>query len=175
MNDLPPDPPSLDILSPSSSPSSSLMKAFVSSHNTIVFRRMFKALWRYLWPVSRVAAISHSYAVKAVLKKMQPVLTISHFYILGRLYLVSAGGSLTIDSRRIKLRSYESVCITDLCRHKLMHRTCFDPLHARLSSHRSTQKVFVSFTPAGIAFYRGVLRRVREYVMHDAMSYQQHV
>jgi len=163
-----PDPPSLYDLSPS------LQKAYVSLHGgaALLFRRLFIALWRYLWPVSRVSPVANSYVLPRLLKSLKPALTMSQWFMLCRLYIISGAGSLVVDSRQLKLSRFDLSCVYALEDHKLITRTRFDPLNPRLTSHRTTKPVFITFTPSGIAFYRGAINVINYAVMNDVMNYQ---
>lgn len=165
-----PDPPSLYTLSPS------ILKTFTSLRGgqQTLFKALFMALWRYLWNIRRITPVAHCYALKSALMSLQPSLSVSQWFVLSKLYLFSEAGSLAIDSRSLNIKpgSWEIKCITSLSRLKFIRRTSFDPANPRLLSHRSNQKVFISFTPSGISFYGVVLKRLNDIVRDDLMNYQ---
>lgn len=160
----PPDPPSLLTLSPS----------LLTTFNTLrggqrpVFRRLFIAVWHYLWPISKLDGVLFCAMLPKCLGEVRP----HQFFMLCRLYLLSDQGRQTIDRRNLVLRAGDLDFINQLKHLGFIRRTTFDPLAPHLITHRCNAPIFISFTPAGIAFVRGALKRISTAVRDDLLSYQ---
>lgn len=163
-----PDPPSLAVLSPS------ILKTFttLSGGPKQLFKTLFYALWRYLWPISRIDGVLHCYLLPLTLDQAPGNLTVYQWFLLCRLFMLTGGGSTPIDSRSVQFTKHEQNMIPGLIRTGLILRTSFDPAMVRYSSHRSIQKVFISFTPSGLAFIRGVLTGLNKALRNDLCSVQ---
>jgi hypothetical protein len=157
------DPPSLSTLSPS------VLTQFnaLGGGQRGLFKTVFNALWRYLWPISKVDPVLLSYALPAALDGLK----LRQWVVLARLFMLTTAGSHAIDSRRCRFTGTEENIIPDLMRLGYIQRTSFDPASPHLIASRAIQKVYISFTPLGIRYVRGVLDRVNRGVRDDLAAY----
>ncbi len=159
-----PPAPNLPILSPS------LLTVFGSISGGAerrLFKRLYIAVWHYLWPIRRMDEVSQAYTLPGALGSLKPSVSVYQWFLLSRLWVLSGGGAVAIDSRNHTFTSTERNMIANLIDHRLLIRTTFDPLapHAVKPSH--IVKTFISFTPLGVQFYRVVVKGCNKRLMND--------
>lgn len=165
MNESVPPVPSLPVLSPS------LLTTFGSLCGGGVERRLFKrlyiAVWHYLWPIRRMDEVAQAYTIPGALGLIKPSVSISQWFLLSRLWVLSGSGAVALDSRNYTFTSSQRHYVADLINMGLLIRTSFDPAapHAVKPSH--IQRTYISFTPAGVRYYRVVVKESNKRLMND--------
>lgn len=151
-NELPP-PPSLLTLSPS------LLRKFhtLSGGDVRTYKQMFIALWRWLWPISRLESIGLVYNLPVVLGSLSPRLSAYEWFALSKLYLLTSGGATSVNTRSYPFSSAEYQLMLSLMKKGIIVRTSFDPAHPYLVRPQHINKTYISLTPSGIAFYKRVV------------------
>ena len=121
MNNQEPDPPTLLTLSPT------LLRKFttLSGGDVRTFKQVFIALWRWLWPISRLESISLVYNLPVVLGSLSPRLSVYQWFTLSKLYLLTSGGGGAVNTRNYQFRPMEGQHITQLMRLGVVVRTSF--------------------------------------------------
>lgn len=163
-----PSPPLLSELSPS------LLNEFGTlSGGQRAFKTIFFAVWRYLWDFSRVDPVVQCYVIPKILKNSQPRLKLHEWYSLCRLYVLTSSGSVTIDSRNIEFSDVETGNVFPALRKLgLITRTSFDPANPRAVKPKHINLTYISFTPVGKTFVRGVLKSIPVAVRNDLLNSQ---
>lgn len=163
MNESPPSPPSLPSLSPT------LLSQFQSlpGGGRVLFKTVFHALWRWLWPLSRVDAVALAYAIPSLLDKMNPRLSALQFFMLCRLITLSGGGSSAVNTLDRPFNDAEGKHLIRLSQLGFIVRTSFDPAHPHRVRPSHITKTYISLTPSGISFYKLVVYRTRKAVNDD--------
>lgn len=133
------------------------------------FKRIFIAVWNYLFNVSRLDDLQLYYYLPKVLEehKIKP----TTFFTLCRLWVYSLGGSVTVDSRKFKHNDHDNMRIKELMRMGLVTRSAFDPSSPYLIKNRCMQHVFITFTAKGVAFYKSVVKDLYNYAKDDMYRY----
>lgn len=162
----PPAPPTLPVLSPS------LLTTFgsLSGGERRIFKRLYLALWRFLWPVSRLDGVALGYTIPRCLVELNPRLSISSWFMLSRLYILTGGGATAIDSRMIHFNSYDREVIRTLMNHKFVIRTSFDPEHPYLRKASHINLTYISLTPPGLSFFRVVVKKINQSAYLDTLA-----
>jgi hypothetical protein len=133
-----------------------------------VFKRLFIALWRYLWPISRIDPLIWCY----VLPDALGTLKLTEWFVLCRVWVHTSGGANAIDSRLVKFDGNERTRLAKMIKLGYLVRSSFDPASPRLVSSRCINRVYISFTPSGIRFVRGVLQSISKAVRDDLLQAQ---
>jgi hypothetical protein len=174
----------MDELSPLSTVPAAVSTVSVSLYNYYstlssgardIFRRVYSSVWSYLWPFSKLDAISHVYDLPAALSSLSPALTTSEFLLLSRLWSLSFGGVRAVDSRAVDLLqrdSYTRAGAFKIQKAGLITRSHFDPLHPHQTSYRAMNHVFISITPKGIKYFKQVLKVLNRTVAQDHHKYE---
>ena len=156
--------PSLPILSPS----------LHTKYNTLsgaVERRLFKsiyiAVWHYLWPVRRFDEISQAYTLPGALGSLQPTVTVSQWFMLSKLWVLTSAGAVAVNSRNYSFTNTDRNIIAKLQDHALLIRTSFDPAAPYAVKPSHIQRTYISFTPAGVHYFRGVVKECDRLMMYD--------
>ena len=151
-----------------------LSLSLFSKYNTLsgaVERRLFKsiyiAVWHYLRPVSSFVDIAQVYVVPGALQLIQPILTLTQWFMLSRLWILSSQGAVAVDSRNYSFGSTDRNVIANIKDHGLLIRTSFDPAAPYAVKPKHIQKTYISFTPSGIHYYRGVVKQCDRLLMLD--------
>ena len=156
--------------------SSSLLRSFLSlgAGARRLFLKLYRSIWLYLVPFSRLEVFSYVYALPSLLRSLSPAVSIHSFLVLSRLWFLSGGGACSVDSRALGLKSHEVKQASQLVKAGLISRSCFDPWHPHLVAYRSMQLVFISFTPAGIHFFTLVQKKLRSYAGDELLNYMRY-
>jgi hypothetical protein len=165
-NYLPPV-PSLSVISPT------VIKRFnsLSGGQKNLFKTVYLALWRYLYPFSKLDAVAYGYMLNTALKQYPMIKLNSHqFYTLARLWVLSAGGKQTVNRLNHVFKSNERCNIGYFKQMGLITVTSFDPAHPHLVRPQSISRSYLSFTPAGIKYYRGVVDKAVKLVRDDILN-----
>ncbi len=156
--------PSLPVLSPQ----------LHIKYNTLsgaVERRLFKsiyiAVWHYLWPVRRFDEVAQAYPLPGALDSLKPAVKLAQWFILSKLWMLSNSGAVAVDSRNHSFSRTESNYIGRLQAIGLLIRTSFDPAHPYAVKPIYIVKTYISFTPAGVHYYRGVVKKCNTMMMAD--------
>lgn len=151
-----PLPPSLPTVS------LSLLNQFksISGGDVRVFKQVYMALWRWLWPMSRFDSITLAYLVPGVLASLSPRLTVYQWFMLCKLYFLTSGGGAAVDSRNYPFSLTERNYISKLINAGLIRRTTFDPAHPHAVKPSHINNTFISFTVPGITFYKAVVKEI---------------
>jgi hypothetical protein len=158
-----PDTPPPPLLSPS------LLKEFYSScggRGKSLFRRLHSVLWEHLWGKSRLDALSIVYGLSVVLPALS-VVSLAEFFLMCRLWTLSDGGKLVIDSRSLGLSDSGRHQLVALHKAGIIDKTFFHPLHPDLIRYRSSHKVFILWTAEGRRLFRQIVRRVGDHARSD--------
>lgn len=152
----PPSPPSLPTVS------STLLTQFntLSGGDVRLFKTVYMALWRWLWPVSRFDSITLAYLIPGVLASLSPRLTTYQWFTLCKLYTLSRGGAAAVNTRNYQFTPMEGQHITHMMRQGIVIRTSFDPAHPHLVKPSHINKTYISFTAPGISFYKAVVKEI---------------
>lgn len=141
-----------------------------------LFLRLYRAVWSYLWPLSRLGDVSQVYDLPAVLRTISPAtLTAYEFLLLSRFWSLSFGGVRVVDSRAVKqlqVDSYTRAVAYRLQKFGLITRSYFDPSRPHKTSHRAMNHVFISITPKGITYFKKVLKALNRTVARDHLDYE---
>ena len=156
--------------------SSSLLSSFLSlgAGARKLFLKLYRSIWLYLVPFSRLEVFSYIYALPSLLGSLSPSITVHCWLVLSRLWFLSGGGAQSVDSRALGLKSHEVKHASQLVKAGLISRSYFDPLHPHLIAYRSMQLVFISFTPAGIHFFTLVLKKLRHHAGDELLHYMRY-
>ena len=156
MKEQTPSPPTLSSISPT------LLTTFgsISGGGQRVFRTVFLALWRWLWPISRLDPMILAYLLPAALDQVEPNITLHQWFILSKLYFLSSGGAVAVNSHTYRFTSRERHVIPRLMDHGLIIRTTFNPADPYAIKPRSIQKTYISFTAVGVRYYKLVVKEV---------------
>jgi len=167
MADLPPSPPSL----PTVSQSIHEMFNTLRGGDVVLFKRIYLALWRYLWPLSRVDPVTLGYCSADCLAQVPggSGVTVTDWHLLCKLYILSSGGKEAINGRNYPFRSGERHRIARLKDLGLVVRTSFDPAHPHLVKPKHISKSYISFTPSGIQFYKAVVQCIHKTAHKDIL------
>jgi hypothetical protein len=145
----------------------SLSSTLLTQFNTLsggagvrIFRTMYLHLWRYLWPVSRFDDVALAYTLPRVLGSLDPLLTLHQWFTLSKLHTLSRGGVDAVNTRSYPFTKVEGHHIARLIEHNMIRRTSFDPAHPHLVRPKHIQRTYISFTPSGLNYFRGVLREM---------------
>lgn len=167
MNNNNTSPPLLSTLSPSIQ----TMYTSCGGADRKTFKRLYLAVWRFLWPLSRYDAVVLAYAIPGVLKKLDaPGLCISDWFMLSRLFMLTSGGSHCVDSRNVPFTVWDREVIRTLMQLGYVIRTSFDPAHPRAVKPSHISKTYISLTPSGIAFFRVVVEKISRAVRDDTLN-----
>jgi hypothetical protein len=132
-----------------------------------LFKILYKAIWNYLFPFSMLDGIALIYPIIKVLEETEPKVGLYHWFIMCKLWFLTKGGTVTIDSRNHNICHQERIRIHTLKDLGFFSRQTFDAVYP----HRNCmQKTFILFTPAGIAFFKRVLRKVNKAALEDNMN-----
>jgi len=158
MNRPVPSSPSLSVSS------SSLLTTFVtlSGGERRLFKRLYTALWHYLWPMSEFDAVSVVYTLPWVLNQSDPRITVHQWFALSRLYVLTNGGAVAFNNINKAFDTHERARLTQMIHLDLLLRTTFDPAqpHAVKPSHIT--RTYVSFTPTGVKYYNDTVKQINE-------------
>jgi len=125
-----------------------------------LFLMLYLRVWNRLFPVSQLADVSIIYTLPRVMRKYYKDITITCAFMLFRLWYLSCGGTLTINtnnSTQLK-NTHDYGTIQKLIKMGYIRRTTFDPLFPYTT--RTIQPVFISFTGAGVILVKEIFRRV---------------
>ena len=158
-----PDPPSLLTLSPS------LLRKFrtLSGGDVRTFKQVFIALWRWLWPISRLNDLVLAYSIPSSLAQVNPSITLFEFFLVCKLYLLSGGGSQAVNTVNYTFSPGERQHLKRLKHLHLITRTSFDPLHPHLVRPSHINRTYISLTPSAITMYKAVMREVHRTSHND--------
>lgn len=153
--------------------STSLLSSFLSlgAGARRVFIRLYSAVWAHLVPISRVDAGVYLFGLVVLLSRLSPSISVHCWLVLSRFWLLSLSGSRSVDVRALGLSSSEIKQVSKLVSSGILRRSFFCPLHPHLAAYRSQQPVFVTFTPAGITFFKLVLRSLRDRSREEVFQY----
>jgi hypothetical protein len=165
MNKLAPDP----VLPPSLSPALLSQFSALSGGGRSMFKRLYFALWRYLWPISRLDQIALAYPAPLILA--QANLLPSDYWLLCRLWVLSSGGRIAVNSRYYPFTKVHRQIIADNIKRGYLVRTSFDPAnpHAVRPSH--IQRTWISFTPSGVRSFKSLLEQINNYARKDVLAF----
>ena len=152
----PPSPPSLPTVS------TVLFNQFntLSGGDVRLFKTVYMALWRWLWPVSRFDVITLGYLIPGVLASLSPRVTVYQWFMLCKLYFLTSGGGGAVDSRNYPFTTTELNYISKLINAGMIRRTTFDPAHPHAVKPSYINNTFISFTVPGITYYRAVVKEI---------------
>lgn len=165
MNKLAPDP----VLPPTLSPSLVTQFKALPGGGRSLFKRLYFGLWRYLWPVSRLDQIALAYPAAVILAQVN--LPPSRFWMLCRLWVLSSGGKIAVNSRHYPFDKHHRQYIADNIKLGYLVRTSFDPAHPHAVRPSHIQRTWISFTPAGVRFFKSVVQRINDYARKDVLSF----
>lgn len=153
-----PPPPSLPTVS------TVLLNQFksISGGDVRLFKQVYLALWRWLWPISRFDSIALAYLIPGTLAQVTPRLTTYQWFTLCKLYFLTSGGGAAVNTRNYQFTTTEGQNITHLMRSGLLVRTTFDPAHPHAVKPSHINKTYISFTPYGLSFYKVVVKNVHK-------------
>lgn len=121
------------------------------------FNRLYKAVFNWLIPRSKLDPFYFVYLIPEILDHLSFPYALSTFYYFCRLFYYTGGGVHVIDSRTFKPGPIERRHISRLIKLGYVSRSSFLPSSPYLIKNRCIQKVFISLTTQGIAFYNKVL------------------
>lgn len=152
--------------------SPSLLTAFGSLRGggQRMWKALYGAVWRYLWPKSRLTDVALCYAIPVALKQSSPLLHNSQWFTLSKLWLCSDGGAQAVNTRQYPMNGDESKAIKIMMGHSLLVRTSFDPAHPYLVRPSHINKTYISFTTAGIAYYLAVVDLINKRAQSDTIG-----
>jgi len=156
INQQSPSPPSLPTVSPL------LLTTFntLSGGDVRLFKQVYLAVWRFLWPVSRFDVITLAYLIPGTLAQVKPKITVYQWFMLCKLYFLTSGGGAAVDSCKYPFTTTELNYISKLINAGLIHRTTFDPAHPHAVKPSHINNTFISFTVPGITFYKAVVKEI---------------
>ena len=156
--------PSLPILSPSLHTKYSTLSGAVERR---LFKSIYIAVWHYLWPVRRFNEVAQAYTLPGALDLIKPTVTVSQWFMLSKLWMLSGAGSVAVDSRNHSFTGTEINYIANLITHGLLIRTSFDPAAPYAVKPRHIQRTYISFTPSGVHYYGVVVKECDRLLMYD--------
>lgn len=151
-----PLPPSLPTVSPV------LLTQFntLSGGDVRLFKQVYMALWRWLWPLSRFDVITLGYLIPGVLASLSPRLTVQLWFMLSKLYYLTSGGGAAVDTRNYPFTKTEINYIGKLIKAGMINRTSFDPAHPHAVKPSHIVKTYISLTVPGITYYNAVVKEI---------------
>jgi hypothetical protein len=118
--------------------------------------------------VSKIDTLGFGYAVPFVLA--QEEIHSGQFWMMSRLWVLSASGSQAVNTHHYKMdKTQEHKNIRSLVDLGFLIRTSFDPAHPYAVRPSHIQRTYISFTPAGVRYYKSVVEKVNRYVRDDVL------
>jgi len=154
---------------PSSVPSLSsfpnnLLSFYGGVENKTLFKKVFRAVYRYFFPLRAFDTFSFSFIIYEGLWRKYD-LSRQYTFLFIKLIALSRGGIDTLDTRFLKLDNWENRGIQIFVNRGFLTRSFFHPLHPYEKKFRTNTYVFLTFTESGIKFYSDIVRDVNSHVL----------
>lgn len=134
----------------------------LNSVNRKFFKRIYRAVWAYLWPVSRFHDMAHVFLLPDVLRNLNgPKITLIQFILLSRCWVLSNSGKVAFKLvEHTELSNTDYLNIRVLVDAGLLLRSHHDP--GKPYSLRLYHASWLYFSGAGVVYYKKVLGQYRK-------------
>ena len=162
-----PDPPLLPFLSTSLHTTYSSLRG---GGERSLFKRLYLAVWRYLWPISRIDPVALAYMIPDSLELNSTRLTVYEWFMLCRLIVLTDSGSHSIDTMFIKIRPSDYHTLRKLKSLGFITRTTFNPADPYGIKPSHITNHYITLNPSGVQYYRGVVKQISKLVHNDLFA-----